>query len=189
MPRGKVRIITNNGSAFVRAEDQSEYFCPANLVNSNNLGEGDIIEFTFLKSNEQGRKPSITDLRIIVKALKPVDVYNFALKIDKLSAEEYDKFCNLMRSYVTSDDFKKITTSKLRNIYNLVKKATDKKGCKMIRPKIAYLKGRDPDTKKFMDDLDNLISKIENEEQVKNFKEFFEALICYAKEVEKRGGN
>jgi hypothetical protein len=26
-------------------------------------------------------------------------------------------------------------------------------------------------------------------EQVKNFKEFFEALICYAKEVEKRGGN
>ncbi|HAF07922.1 MAG: CRISPR-associated protein, Csm2 family [candidate division TA06 bacterium 32_111] len=183
MLKGVVKTIKDTGYAIVTSEN-ADYFCRAYLVRSNNLSEGDQIEFEFQENNKPGEKPSITNLRIISKAPRKENVYDYALIIDKLSAEQYDKFCNLMRRYVKSDDFRKITTSKLRNIYNLVKKVTDKKGCKMIRPKIAYLKGREPDTKKFMEDLDNLISKIDSKEEVKSFKEFFEALICYAKEIE-----
>jgi CRISPR type III-A-associated protein Csm2 len=108
-----------------------------------------------------------------------------ALKINELTAEEYDIFCDLTKDYVRKPHFKEVTTSKIRNIFSAIQNAKTKRDLKMLRPKLAYLAGRDNKTKSFMNDLDKLIKKIENDDQVNNFKQFFEAIICYKREIEK----
>jgi len=66
-----------------------------------------------------------------------------------------------------------------------VQNAKSIKDIKMLRPKLAYLAGRDNKTGFFMNELDKLIKRISNEEELKSFKQFFEAIVCYKREIEK----
>jgi CRISPR-associated protein Csm2 len=112
-------------------------------------------------------------------------LFDLGLNIDKLTDEQYDKFCELCKDYVGGKNFKKnVTTSKIRNIFSAIQSAKNVKEIKLLRPKLAYLAGRDPGTKSFMDDLDNVIKSIKNENEVKNFKALFEAIVCYKKALE-----
>ncbi|MEA1986140.1 MAG: type III-A CRISPR-associated protein Csm2, partial [Candidatus Marinimicrobia bacterium] len=79
---------------------------------------------------------------------------------------------------------KNITTSKIRSIFSYVQNAKTTKDIKMLRPKLAYQAGRDNKTKFFMNDLDKMVKQISDTNQLDSFKQFFEAIVCYKKEIE-----
>jgi len=76
-----------------------------------------------------------------------------------------------------------ITTSQIRNVYDKIIKAQDCNSLKMIRPQLAYIAGRDKNEnqKKFLAFIDSIIKTVREDEQRKNFKVFFEAIVAYHK--------
>jgi CRISPR-associated protein Csm2 len=78
-----------------------------------------------------------------------------------------------------------VTTSQLRNVYDRAKKAKDANALKLIRPNLAYIagreKGREEEVQKFLAFLDFIVKSVENDEQVKEFQTFFEAVVAYHK--------
>lgn len=180
MYKGKVKTIIGSGAAFITSEAlKDDVYCNKKYVQKLNLSQGDYVEF----EAEMGFK----NLEVKeIKKLEPQNpLFEMALRIDKLSAEEYDTFCEDARNYVRQKDFKDITTSKIRNIFSAVQDAKSVKKIKMLRPKFAYLAGRDNKTGFFMNELDKLVKKISNDDELKSFKQFFEAIVCYKREIEK----
>ena len=179
MKKGKVKNVVGGGAAFISSpEVDNDAYCPSKFVSQFNLVEGDTVEFEYKKTD---RGYHVTSIQKIQNPL-----FISALKINELSPDEYDTFCDLANKYVKEEQFRKnITTSKIRNIFSAVLASKDVGSLKKLRPKLAYLAGRDKGTSFFMNDLDRLIKKTENSEEVKNFKSFFEAIVCYAKENEK----
>lgn len=183
MYKGKVKTIIGSGAAFIENVDdrtKDDVYCNKTFVQKLNLSQGDFVEFE--------SKMGFKNLEIIEinKLVQQNPLFELALKINELTAEEYDEFCNLTKEYVNDKEFKNnITTSKIRNIYSAVQNAKTIKEIKMLRPKLAYLSGRDNKTRDFMTDLDKLIKQISNDDQVNNFKQFFEAIVCYKREIEK----
>ncbi len=180
MIKGKIKKVLPKGFGFVSSKQLSDdSFCPPNLIEQHKLEEGDAVEFEQTK-DDRGRY-QVTKIKKVEKL-----ILKLALNIPNLSAEKYDEFCNLTKEYVNEKNFQKnITTSKIRNIFTAVNNAKNIKNLKMLRPKLAYLAGRDKNTKFFMNDLDKLIKQVSNEDELKSFKQYFEAIVCYKKEIEK----
>ena len=185
MYKGKVKNIHPKGFGFISSNEvENDIFCPPNLISSKNLVEGDFVEFNYQKDGYDPNKLKITFINKIEAPQNPL--FELALKINELSAEDYDKFCDMTKQYVNKNEFRNnITTSKIRNIFSAVQNAKTIKDIKMLRPKLAYLSGRDNKTRFFMTDLDNLVKKVNSVDELKSFKQFFEAIICYKKEIEK----
>lgn len=179
--KGKVKSIIGSGAAFIVCDELKEnVYCREKFVTDLQLKEGDQVEFD-CKKDTKGF--SVTNLEKVEDSLNPL--FDLGLRIDKLTDEEYDKFCELCRNYVEKKDFKKnVTTSKIRNIFSPIKSAKNVKEIKLLRPKLAYLAGKDSGTKPFMNDLDKVIKSIKTENEVKNFKALFEAIVCYKKALE-----
>ncbi|MCF8222296.1 MAG: type III-A CRISPR-associated protein Csm2 [Bacteroidales bacterium] len=80
---------------------------------------------------------------------------------------------------------KSISSSQLRNIYGKVVSIDDVDitGIQLLRPKLAYVAARQDkqDARIFVEYIDELISKINNESHVKSFKIFMEAIVAYHK--------
>lgn len=95
--------------------------------------------------------------------------------------EEINKLKSFMKSLLSRSD--NITTSQLRNIFSVAKKAKKKEDLFVMRPKIAYAYGRAEKTelKKLLFFLDTQIQNIEEDSDVKKFQELFEAIIAYHK--------
>jgi len=107
-------------------------------------------------------------------------LYDEILKMkntDRLDAllEETERFVKELGTQVT--------TSQVRNVYDKIIKAQDCNSLKMIRPQLAYIAGRDKseNQKKFLAFIDSIIKKVHEDEQQKNFKIFFEAIVAYHK--------
>lgn len=181
MYKGKVKTIIGSGAAFIVSNElQDDVYCNKTFVQKLNLSQGDFVEF---ESKMGFKNQEVTEIN---KIEKQNPLFESALKINELTAEEYDEFCDLTKDYVNDKDFKNnITTSKIRNIFSAVQNAKTIKDIKMLRPKLAYLSGRDSKTGFFMTDLDNLVKKVNGENELKSFKQFFEAIVCYKKEIEK----
>jgi CRISPR-associated protein Csm2 len=81
--------------------------------------------------------------------------------------------------------YKGITSSQLRNLYNLalIQKKKSPQSFQLLRPKLAYINARqsNSDAKDIVDLLDSLIQKINDESDVIGFITFFEALVAYHK--------
>ena len=180
MYKGKISKILESGAAFIKSiELDNRIYCKKNLVLKENLKEHDNVVFEVVSSKMGGYE--------VTSISKINPLFDMALKINKLKPEEYDEFCDLAREYVNEKNFRyNITTSKLRNIFSAVQNAKTVMDIKLLRPKLAYQAGREYKTKFFMDELDNLIKKIDNMEEVENFKQFFEAIVCYKREIEKK---
>ena len=180
MYKGKVKNVITSGAAFILSDEvEGDVYCNKKYVQKLNLTQGDFVEF----NSKMGFKNlEVTEIK---KLENQNPLFESALKINELTATEYDKFCEEAREYVRKKEFKDyITTSKIRNIFSAVQNAKSVKDLKMLRPKLAYLSGRDNKTRLFMTELDKLIKQISNDEQVKNFKQFFEAIVCYKREIE-----
>lgn len=76
-----------------------------------------------------------------------------------------------------------VTTSQLRNIFARVKPMKTRQELQLIRPRIAYVAARQnsQEARDVVNFLETVISKIENDAQVKNFIAFFEAIVAYHK--------
>ncbi len=90
-------------------------------------------------------------------------------------SEEFGRFC-------ASD--KKISTSQIRGIFQVVKTLPDdyneaKTNLHLLRPKLAYQKGRFKELTPLVKVLDALIKNIQNDDMLIAFKDFFEAILAY----------
>ena len=132
------------------------------------------------------------------------DIFEFnakkrIFKIKNDNTNYYQELLNLHKSNILSEtldrinkfvesEFKKkekllITANQLRNIYDEVIKIsdTDINGIQFLRPKLAYIAGRNKGAKEIVVFLDKLVSDIETEDNVKSFKTFMEAVVSYHK--------
>ena len=80
----------------------------------------------------------------------------------------------------------KMTTTQLRGIFQEVKRLDDrfdmsKIPLNLLRPKLAYQKGRFEVLEPLTRVLTHMIKNIDDDESLKGFKEFFEAIIAYHK--------
>ena len=81
---------------------------------------------------------------------------------------------------------KPISTSQIRGIFNTVKRLSDnfeesKKDLNLLRPKLAYQKGRFEVLEPLTNVLIELIKKVNDNKTLEGFKEFFEAILAYHK--------
>ena len=82
---------------------------------------------------------------------------------------------------------KEIKTAQVRKIYSELQKidSFDKEEhlmkLHMLRPQLAYAKGRHKNLHELQKILDQMIVAIKNDEQLGNFKNFFEAILAYHK--------
>lgn len=98
----------------------------------------------------------------------------------------YDTFCNYAQKYAELLRDGKVKTSMIRKIYARILGADSVEEIKLLRPHFAYVSGRNERNstlKSFMNLLDDLAKsmKLENDEHLKNFKQFMEAIVAYRK--------
>lgn len=76
---------------------------------------------------------------------------------------------------------KKMSTSQIRNIFDVVKRMEKYKpyDLDITRAKLAYVAGRHKEVRDLQEVLDAAIEKINNENKFKYFKDFFEAIVAY----------
>ncbi len=103
------------------------------------------------------------------------------LKITRL--DDGIKVKNLMdniQEYVKHEG-KKITTHQLRTLYNEVKDCKSLAEIQLRRHKFAYQAARQPASKGFIMFIDEIAKAMEEEEQVSDFINVFEAIVAYHK--------
>jgi CRISPR-associated protein Csm2 len=114
---------------------------------------------------------------------KEIDYFrNNIINIDN----NYDIFLNNVKGYAYILINNGMTTSQIRNVYSDVLRTDRIDDLKRLRPKFAYIAGRSSrlTVKKFMDLLDYAVKSMNEEngkEQLKNFKNFLEAIVAYMK--------
>lgn len=114
--------------------------------------------------------------------VKRSDFVNFPNILDMGKTDDLDSLLSAIEKFVQKEGVK-VSTSQLRNVYDCVIKAHTVNEMKMIRPKLAYIAGRGKQDaeKKFFGFIDGLIKTIATDDQRKNFKVFFEAIVAYHK--------
>lgn len=108
------------------------------------------------------------------------DDYHELLNMSKTAS--LDKILNKIENFVRQEG-SSLSTSQLRNIYDKSIKTETQNELKMIRPNLAYLAGRSTNDKEkgLLAFIDVLIKDVKSDEQVKEFKTFFEAVVAYHK--------
>ena len=104
-------------------------------------------------------------------------------KFKREDIEDYKSAVEELNRYVESS-MGRVTTSQLRNVFNRVMKEKDALGLQRVRPLLAYLAGRNKNARNFLDNLNEIIRNINRGEDVKEFKKFLEAIICYKRYYE-----
>ena len=112
-------------------------------------------------------------------------IKNSSRLLKKDSVEDIELFLNLTEEFGKKYS-RNISTSQIRAIFTSVKRLSDdfsvsKKELNLLRPKLAYQKGRFPALEPLTQVLDHLIKNVNNDSTLKEFKEFFEAIIAYHK--------
>ena len=102
--------------------------------------------------------------------------------------DEYNHLVGKVKEYVERNA-RSITTSQLRNIFGKVLRAKEPFDVYQLRPKLAYVAGRSDkwQMKELVFLLDELIQSIQNKDQLKNFKDFFESIIAYHRYFNPKG--
>jgi CRISPR-associated protein Csm2 len=112
---------------------------------------------------------------------------NFAELLNMGNTTKLDAILNKIEDFVKQEGAN-LSTSQLRNIYDKAIKAKKPNELKLIRPNLAYIAGRSGNDKekKLLAFIDILIKEVKSEEQVKEFKTFFESVVAYHKFHEKQ---
>lgn len=107
---------------------------------------------------------------------------NFTDLLNMSKVSDLDKVLNQIEEFVEQEG-KTLSTSQLRNIYDKAIKVDTLNELKLIRPNLAYLAGRSTNDKEknLLAFIDLLIKEVSSDEQVKEFKTFFEAVVAYHK--------
>ena len=78
-------------------------------------------------------------------------------------------------------DWKRLSNSTIRKIYEWIDNIKDPTNIVFIKPKLAYLQGRKLIGKNIYNFLTKVIDRINNKTELDNFKDFFEAIVAYNK--------
>jgi len=107
---------------------------------------------------------------------------NFPELLNMSKTANLDKILEAIEKFV-SEEGKNLSTSQLRNIYDKAIKAQNVNELKLIRPNLAYIAGRSTNDKEknLLAFIDLLIKSVNSDEQIKEFKTFFEAVVAYHK--------
>ena len=134
------------------------------------------------KTSYQPRKVSKTfgELGEDIKNIYFKEKFTELLNMSKTT--NLDKILNQIE-YLVKEEGKSLSTSQLRNIYDKAVKTESQNELKLIRPNLAYLAGRSSNDKEknLLAFIDLLIQEVKTDEQVKEFKIFFEAVVAYHK--------
>jgi len=103
-----------------------------------------------------------------------------------LMMDNIENFINYSDQFGKLCKNKRISTSQIRAIFQKVKRLPDnyetsRNDLNLLRPKLAYQTGRYSQLRPLKEIIDTLIKEINNDETLKGFKEFFEAIIAYHK--------
>lgn len=107
---------------------------------------------------------------------------NFSDLLNMSKTENLDKILNKVEELVKQEG-SSLSTSQLRNIYDKAIKTDTLNELKLIRPNLAYLAGRSTSDKEksLLAFIDLLIKEVKTDDQVKEFKTFFETVVAYHK--------
>lgn len=105
--------------------------------------------------------------------------YDYLLKLFEENTPLNEVF-NSIEKFV-KNECKVITTTQLRNIYAKVVLAEKNSELKMLRPNLAYIAARQNKAKNIIKFIDQLIQKVNNEQQLKSFKKVMESFVAYHK--------
>ncbi len=186
--RGKIKTLRDS-FGFISANNGKDYYFNVRSLEKGlswqDLLVGMELEFNVIKSSgRQGR-----ELASNCKIVENETIVYFKENVLQLSTiKSYDEFCDNALEYAKYLQAGGVTTSMLRKVYSRVLNASDGKEVKMLRPQFAYIAGRETDKpvlREFMDLLDSLARSMEtgNKEQLKNLKQFMEAIVAYMKYV------
>lgn len=103
-----------------------------------------------------------------------------------LNQTDIGRFIELSESFGKQLKNNRISTSQIRAIFQAVKRLSDdfnesKNELNLLRPKLAYQRGRFPALRNLQEVIDHLIKNVKDDTSLANFKEFFEAIVCYHK--------
>lgn len=191
--RGKIEgIVADKGFGFIDdGSPNNVFFHISSFIDETRIEDlniGDIIEFE-MAIGKDGRPAAIN----CEKIGNPNDYLKKYLIENALTApscaEGYDEFCDNVKEYALILKDAKVTTSMIRKIYSQILVAKDVMELKMLRPQFAYTAGRNEKNntlKEFMEMLDIIVKNMKaegNSEEIKNFKQFMEAIVAYRKYV------
>ena len=191
--RGKIdRIGEDKGYGFIDDGSTDNVFFHINSfidkVSIKDLNIGDIIEFE-IGTGRDGRPAAINCKKIGSpnEYLKDYLIQNALIAPSR--ADGYDEFCDNVKEYALVLRDGKVTTSMIRKMYAQILASEDVMELKMLRPQFAYTAGRNEKNnilKEFMEMLDEIVKNMKPEgdlEEIKNFKQFMEAVVAYRKYV------
>lgn len=127
-------------------------------------------------------KPILDDTEAILNMTDPAKFIRLTEGLGEFCTQDYrDERGRVPR---------KISSSQIRSIYDQVQRLPDrydeevKRRLQLLRPKLAYARGRHKELEDFQKVFDKLIREVRNKEQLENFKRFFEAVVAYHKAYE-----
>lgn len=142
------------------------------------------------RGNDNFRNRNINDN----KEIKEKERY-FSDNILKISTmtEEYNEYISNAKEYAQWLKKARLTTSQIRKIYSDIIQAKEPMELKRMRPRLAYVSGRNPDSKglkSFIEVLDHGIEMLntkKDENEMNSIKEFVETIVAYLKYYGDRG--
>jgi CRISPR-associated protein Csm2 len=107
---------------------------------------------------------------------------SFSKLLNMSKTTDLDTILSAIERFV-AEEGKNLSPSQLRNIYDKAIKAKTMNELKLIRPNLAYIAGRSLNDKEksLLAFIDLLIKEVKSNEQVEEFKTFFEAVVAYHK--------
>lgn len=108
---------------------------------------------------------------------------NYPAAILEVKKDAYNAHIDKVKGYMDRNA-KHISTSQLRNIFSRVRNVRDPAGLFALRPKLAYVSGREEKNeamKTMLYLLDRLIVAVNDQVKLERFKEFMESLVAFHK--------
>lgn len=111
---------------------------------------------------------------------------NEILNISKLK-DDYDKFIFYAKKYAKYLKDNRLSTSQIRKVYSDIMNANNVMELKRLRPKLAYIQGRNKKVigiQSFLSILDKGLERLSvdnREDEIKSLKEFAETIVAYRK--------
>lgn len=110
---------------------------------------------------------------------------NFTELLNMSKTQNLDSILSAIEKFVCEEG-KNLSTSQLRNIYDKAIKTENQNELKLIRPNLAYIAGRkenekEENVKSLLAFFDLLIKEVNSNEQINEFKTFFESVVAYHK--------
>lgn len=131
--------------------------------------------------NPQNNKEGFDNSKIYVDYFKKIILNVTSLR------EDYDEYINKCKKYAKCLKDERLTTSQIRKIYSDIMNAEKAMDLKRLRPRLAYIVGKNENKsaiRSLIDILDSGIEKLnvnDDKEEIKSLKEFIETIVAYRK--------